>query len=54
MGIWLCGLNRLVDNGMVWVVELLVFDMEGNWVVEGYGVSLNVEVDNLFYVIFNG
>ena len=53
-GIWLRGLNRLADNGMARVAELPVFDMEGNWVVEGHGVSPNVEVDNLPHATFNG
>ncbi len=53
-GIWLRGLNRLADKGMARVAELPVFDMDGNWVVEGHGVSPDKEVDNLPHATFNG
>lgn len=53
-GVWLTGRNRVVDNGISRVAELPVYDMDGNWVVEGFGVSPDIEVDNKPYATFNG
>ena len=46
-GIWLTGRNRLIDGGVARIAELAQFDLDGNWIVEGYGVEPDIEVDNL-------
>jgi len=53
-GVWLSGRNRLADNGMARVAETAQFAMDGRWIIEGYGVSPDQEVDNLPYARFNG
>ncbi len=53
-GVWLSGRNRLADNGMARVAETAQFAMDGRWVIEGYGVTPDLEVDNLPYERFNG
>ncbi|MCB1051555.1 MAG: PD40 domain-containing protein [Acidobacteria bacterium] len=46
-GVWLRGLNRLTDGGMARVAEFPQYALDGTWIVEGYGVSPDIEVDNL-------
>jgi tricorn protease len=46
-GIWLSDRNRLADNGLARVAEFGQFDAQGRWLIEGRGVSPDVEVDNL-------
>jgi len=53
-GVWLRGMNRLVDNGMARVAEFPQYAMDGRWVVEANGVTPTIEVDNLPYETFNG
>lgn len=53
-GVWLSGRNRLADNGMARVAETAQFAMDGRWIIEGYGVTPDQEVDNLPYARFNG
>jgi tricorn protease len=53
-GVWLSGRNRLADNGMARVAETAQFAMDGRWIIEGYGVTPDIEVDNLPYARFNG
>ncbi len=53
-GVWLSGRNRVSDNGIARVAEYPVFDVAGNWVVEGHGVTPDIEVNNLPYATFNG
>lgn len=53
-GIWLTGRNRLVDGGLARIAEFAQFDMDGNWIVEGYGVEPDIEVDNLPHATWNG
>ena len=53
-GVWLSGRNRLTDKGMARVAEYPQYDIQGNWIVEGRGVSPDIEVDNLPYASFNG
>ena len=53
-GVWLSGRNRLADNGMARVAETAQFGMDGRWVIEGYGVTPDLDVDNLPYARFNG
>lgn len=53
-GVWLSGRNRLSDAGIARVAEFPAFDMEGHWIVEGYGVSPTIEVDNLPHATYEG
>ncbi len=53
-GVWLSGRNGLTDKGMARVAEYPQYDIKGNWIVEGRGVSPDIEVDNLPYASFNG
>ncbi len=53
-GVWLRGLNRLTDGGIARVAEFPQYAMDGRWIVEGRGVSPNIEVDNLPFETFNG
>ncbi len=53
-GVWLSGRNRVSDNGISRVAEYPVFDVDGNWVVEGHGVTPDVEVSNLPHATFKG
>lgn len=53
-GVWLSGRNRLTDGGMSRVAEYPQYSMDGRWVVEGRGISPNIEVDNLPLATFEG
>ncbi|WP_417761019.1 S41 family peptidase [Shewanella sp.] len=53
-GVWLSGRNRLTDNGMSRVAEYPQYAMDGRWVVEGRGISPDIEVDNLPFATFEG
>ncbi|MBZ9611010.1 S41 family peptidase [Rheinheimera maricola] len=53
-GVWLSGRNRLADNGMARVAETAQFALDGRWIIEGYGVTPDIAVDNLPYAHFNG
>ncbi len=56
-GIWLSDRNRLVDNGIVRAAESGTFvstATENKWVVEGVGVTPDIEVDNPPHATFKG
>ncbi|WP_196140223.1 S41 family peptidase [Aliikangiella sp. G2MR2-5] len=53
-GVWLRGLNSLVDGGMARVAEFPQYAMDGRWIVEGHGVEPTIEVDNLPHETFYG
>jgi tricorn protease len=53
-GVWLSDGNGLADNGMARVAENGQFGTNGEWLIEGVGVTPDVEVDNLPYETFNG
>lgn len=53
-GVWLSDRNRLVDGGMARAAEFAQYRADGEWIIEGYGVTPDVEVDNLPYATFNG
>lgn len=53
-GVWLSGRNALTDKGMARVAEYPQYAMDGRWVLEGYGVTPDIEVDNLPFATFNG
>jgi len=45
-GVWLSDRNRLMDNGIVRAAEIAQLDATGQILVEGVGVTPDVEVDN--------
>jgi len=53
-GVWLTDSNALVDRGRARVAEIPQYGMDGSWLVEGVGVSPDIEVDNLPHESFNG
>ena len=53
-GVWLSGRNRVSDNGISRVAEYPVFDIDGNWVVEGHGVTPHIDVNNFPHATFKG
>ena len=53
-GIWLSDRNRLSDNGIARIAEIGQFRADGQWLIEGRGVSPDIEVDNLPFESFNG
>ncbi len=52
--IWLTRGNRLVDRGIATAAEIGVYSPEGEWLIEGYGVDPDIEVDNLPHETFLG
>jgi tricorn protease len=53
-GIWLSDRNRLTDNGGVRIAEFAQYDINGNWIVEGNGVSPDYQVENGPRATFDG
>ena len=53
-GIWLSGRNRLTDTGMVRIAESAQYDMDGNFLIEGWGTAPEQEVVNMPVAHFNG
>lgn len=53
-GIWLSDRNRLSDGGIARIAEFPQFSLDGRWLLEGRGVSPDIEVDNLPHATFNG
>ena len=53
-GIWLSDRNRVIDNGGVRIAEYAQYDINGNWIVEGYGVSPDYEIENGPYATYQG
>lgn len=53
-GVWLSGRNTLADGGVARVAETAQFAMDGRWIIEGYGVEPDYEVENLPHATFNG
>ena len=45
-GVWLSDQNRLLDNGIMRAAESGQIDADGRFLVEGIGVSPDIEVDN--------
>lgn len=45
-GVWLSDTNRLIDNGIMRAAEIGQIGIEGDWLVEGRGVTPDIEVDN--------
>lgn len=53
-GVWLSDRNRLLDNGLVRAAESGQFLPDGRWLIEGRGVSPDIEVDNPPRATFEG
>jgi tricorn protease len=53
-GVWLSDGNGLADNGMARVAENGQFAADGEWLIEGVGVTPDVEVENLPHETFQG
>ena len=54
-GVWLSDNNRLSDDGMARVAQNGQFNTaDGHWLIEGVGVTPDVEVDNLPHATFTG
>ncbi|GAB4549251.1 MAG: S41 family peptidase [Phycisphaerales bacterium] len=53
-GIWLTSSNVLVDGGIATAAEFGVYGPEGAWIIEGRGVSPDIEIDNLPHETFHG
>jgi tricorn protease len=53
-GIWLSDRNRLADGGSARIAEFGQFGADGRWLIEGRGVSPDVEVDNLPHESYQG
>lgn len=53
-GVWLSDFNWLVDRGMTRVAQYPQYAADGRWIVEGYGVEPDIEVENLPLATFNG
>ncbi len=45
-GVWLSDRNRLADNGAARIAEFAQYGVDGTWLIEGHGVSPDIEVDN--------
>jgi tricorn protease len=54
-GVWLSDNNRLSDNGMARVAEMGQFNtQDGQWLIEGVGVSPDIVVDNPPHATYQG
>lgn len=53
-GVWLSDTNRLVDRGVMRAAQTPQFDEQGRWLVEGFGVVPDIEVDNLPHATWRG
>lgn len=53
-GVWLSDTNRLIDGGVLRAAQTPQFDAEGRWLVEGFGVAPDIEVDNLPHTTWRG
>jgi tricorn protease len=53
-GIWLSSSNTLVDRGIASASEFAVYGTDGNWMIEGDGVTPDIVVDNPPHATFNG
>ncbi len=53
-GVWLTDRNRQSDGGISRAAEFAQYAADGTWLVEGTGVSPDIEVDNPPRATFNG
>ena len=54
LGLWLSASNFLVDRGIATAAELGVYGPEGEWLIEGPGVTPDIIVDDLPHATFEG
>jgi len=53
-GIWLADRNRLADGGISRVAESAQFGLDGRWLIEGRGISPDIEVVAEPHRLFKG
>jgi tricorn protease len=53
-GVWLSDRNELADGGIARSAEWGVMGLDGAWMIEGRGVTPDIEVDNPPHATFNG
>lgn len=53
-GVWLSDNNRLVDQGIARAAQTPQFDTEGRWIIEGWGVEPDIQVENLPHATYRG
>lgn len=53
-GVWLSDTNRLLDQGILRAAQTPQFDADGAWIVEGFGVEPDIEVENLPHATWQG
>lgn len=53
-GIWLTSSNVLVDRGLASASEFAVYGLDGQWMIEGTGLTPDIIVDNPPHATFNG
>ena len=53
-GIWLSGRNSLSDRGRARIAESPQYRMDGEWLIEGRGVSPDIEVVGGPHALYNG
>ena len=53
-GIWLTSSNTLVDRGIASASEFAVYGLDGQWMIEGTGLTPDIIVDNPPHATFNG
>lgn len=53
-GVWLSDTNRLVDQGIMRAAQTPQYDEHGRWIIEGYGVAPDIEVENLPHATWRG
>jgi tricorn protease len=53
-GVWLSDTNRLVDQGIMRAAQTPQFDGQGRWIIEGFGVAPDIEVENLPHATWRG
>jgi tricorn protease len=53
-GIWLSDRNRLADGGISRIAESPQYGLDGRWLIEGVGISPDIEVIAEPHALFNG
>lgn len=53
-GIWLSDRNRLADGGISRIAESPQYGLDGRWLIEGEGISPDIEVIAEPHALFNG
>jgi tricorn protease len=53
-GVWLSDRPVLADRGIARTAESAQYAIDGRWIVEGYGVTPDIEVENLPHAAFKG